>query len=639
MPIVDKPEWIQHGGTSILGVDIDSTGERIATCGADNKVRVWSMRPVVSEAAELDAACPKLLAALADSITPVNCVRFAPSGRLLAAGSDDADVYVYELREGRGTATFGSGEAANVENWRLKSRLRGHGMNVGDVAWAPDSRRLATASVDNKVKVWDALSGHCIRTLDGHEGHVKGVAWDPFDFFLASQGDREVIVWRLEDGVPVARVTEPFAAAPIVTFALRPCWSPDGQLLAVPNGYDKGVHTVPIIKRNTWEPGETQLCGHRGSVSAVRFTPQLYRPPKRAGDGGAAGADDDEDCGAVVAVGAQDRMFSLWHSSAATPIMVGKGFFGKTVYDLAWSPDGRVLLVASYDGSLTSVVFGPEELGRPVPEAEVQALLAQLYGDPRLRNQRGSTLARAPELLQLEARARAEVEREERLSNRLGAGTSAGPAAAAGGAAAAAVPAGPRTGAAATAAAAPRPTANAAAARAEAALLEHNLAAAAALQSPAEWRQWLAAYVRRLAADEDEVRLRDLISELLGPRAPPPRRPASGAAGEPPPLGTSVAGAGSWSPVILGLDKRRILREVVLREVAKNRAYQLLVSEVLDSLKHIEGAQQAARPGSAAAAGAAGVSAGVGAASGAAGGQDAVLGAPAQAQRQPMVMG
>lgn len=111
------------------------------------------MRPIISETAEVDSAVPKQLAALSEFTTPVNCVRFAPAGRLLAAGSDDADAYVFELREGRGSALFGSGEAANIENWKLRLRLRGHEINVADLAWAPDSRRLATASVDNKVKV------------------------------------------------------------------------------------------------------------------------------------------------------------------------------------------------------------------------------------------------------------------------------------------------------------------------------------------------------------------------------------------------------------------------------------------------------------------------------------------------------
>ncbi|KAG2443703.1 hypothetical protein HXX76_002051 [Chlamydomonas incerta] len=988
-----------------MGVDLDPSGVRMATCGSDNRIRIWAMRPVLSEVAEQDPAVPKQLAVLCDALTPINAIRFAPSGQLLAAGTDDAEGLVYELREGRGSAVFGSGESANIENWRLRIKLRGHASNVLDVAWAPDSRRLATCSVDNKVKVWDTTNGHCLRTLEGHVGHVKGVAWDPFDFFLASQGDREAIVWRLEDGSAVATIRAPFEKAPIVSFGLRPGWSPDGQTLALPNGYDKGMHTVPLIKRNSWMPGEFCLVGHKGPVTAIRYNPHLYTPAAKPG--APPPTPDDEPAGSIITAGSTDKTFSIWSPCAGDePLVVGRGFFGGMVNDVAWSADGRVMVVAAYDGSVATAMFADGELGKRVPQAEVDALLAQLYGDPALRagaagrdggggmglglGGRGahSGLAAAPELMALEARARAEVEREERLNSRLradgaaaavglaGAGGAPAGAAAAGaaglrpplgvasaGLARAAMPppasaparvplaatqngvgpagrgggigsnspakagaggarggpagtsgrdadhppakriavqpvggggaaaAGARAGAAAGAPAAAgaaagggggqaggqagggggfaaaaaavlvpveavhahfsflihaqpgsagegqvelqalntardargRPagellcleggqrrwgdsvqgavvalagsnrlaaaaTSNgdlmvysaagrrlfppirlgwpasfltaapgsslllalltdgslklwdfgagecllessvaplllppgagvpglagaaaagalppalkvtavritasgaplvvlsnahayvhhgglrtwvrvaddafpasafttnltssatgelsklqaavaqrrhpadvlgtsgihaarpAVAARSEQALLEHNLASAAALQSPAEWRLWLITYVRRLAADEDESRLRDLISELLGPlRWTPATHAAAAAAGGSrggganasasasaaaaasggswePALGSSVAG-GRWAPVVLGFDKRRLLREVVLKEVARNRSYQQLVAEVLEQLKQVDAAAAAA---------------------------------------------
>jgi WD40 repeat protein len=45
------------------------------------------------------------------------------------------------------------------------------------VAFSHDSARLATASYDDTVKIWDAYSGACLQTLEGHSSAVYSVAF------------------------------------------------------------------------------------------------------------------------------------------------------------------------------------------------------------------------------------------------------------------------------------------------------------------------------------------------------------------------------------------------------------------------------------------------------------------------------
>jgi protein HIRA/HIR1 len=106
--------------------------------------------------------------------------------------------------------------------------------------------------------------------------------------------------------------------------------------------------------------------------------------------------------------------------------------------------------------------------------------------------------------------------------------------------------------------------------------LECLLASAEILGSKNEYRTWLRAYVRHLAAEGPEeqaqVPLRELCMSLLGP--------LSGAV-DADDAGEGVSGnVGRWVSQVAGSEKRTLLREVVLPALAANRASQRLVSEI-----------------------------------------------------------
>ena len=70
----------------IYSIACHPSGQRFATCGSDNKIKIWSLKPLLSaRESDLESA-PRQLATLTDSISPVNVVRFSHCGRWLASG-------------------------------------------------------------------------------------------------------------------------------------------------------------------------------------------------------------------------------------------------------------------------------------------------------------------------------------------------------------------------------------------------------------------------------------------------------------------------------------------------------------------------------------------------------------------------
>ena len=66
--------------------------------------------------------------------------------------------------------------------------LEGHSEGVTSVAFSHDSSKLASASLDKTVKVWDASSGACLQTLNIHRP-LYSLSFDPISSFLRSDID------------------------------------------------------------------------------------------------------------------------------------------------------------------------------------------------------------------------------------------------------------------------------------------------------------------------------------------------------------------------------------------------------------------------------------------------------------------
>jgi WD40 repeat protein len=77
--------------------------------------------------------------------------------------------------------------------------LRGHTNYVHSVAFSPDGQILASGSNDKTIKLWQVSTGQELFTFTGHTESVNSVAFSPNGQILASGSiDKTLKIWRQE---------------------------------------------------------------------------------------------------------------------------------------------------------------------------------------------------------------------------------------------------------------------------------------------------------------------------------------------------------------------------------------------------------------------------------------------------------
>ena len=273
--------------SSVSSVMFSLNGQILASGSWDKTIRLW------------DVNTGRHLQTLAGHTDRVYSVVFSSDGRTLASGSYDKTIRLWNVQTGI--------------HFRI---LTGHRGSVYNIVFSPDGAMMASGSGDGTIRLWDVNTGRHLQTLAGHTAAVNSISFRPDGQMLASGSyDGKLLLWDIHAGRHIYKLSGHISSV---------VFSPAGQTLAS-GSLDKNirlwdVHTGRHIRT---------FIGHTAAVNSISFSTN----------------------GQTLASGSADHTIRLWDVGTGKHHQTLTGYTGE-VLSVVFSPDGRIIASGSSDGTI-----------------------------------------------------------------------------------------------------------------------------------------------------------------------------------------------------------------------------------------------------------------------------------------------
>ena len=340
--IIENPARPDHQGSwPVQSVAVSPNGSLIASGSNDHRIRVWDFN-TGERRHEFD---------LGADTGPVWSVAFSPDGNRIAAGTNYGALQVWDIPSGN-------------KVWSSPPR----GGRINSVVFSADGRLIATGGDDGVVRLWDPLTGTNMKEMAAQDPQerksVRSVAVSPGgDFVISGGADLNVQLWNTRSGLPAGAPVRAGGGVMGVAFSHR------GDLVAV--GVDAGtIQFLNVRNGTTLEPAGEVLRAHPTSVNSVAFssdgkrlvsggtdnTVKVWNIQSRSQIGDALKGHRGQVTsvafnadGTRIVSGSIDGSVREWNTAEGLPIVAGQG---EKIRAVAFSPDGSQVASAGNDGTV-----------------------------------------------------------------------------------------------------------------------------------------------------------------------------------------------------------------------------------------------------------------------------------------------